>query len=291
MSGVQGYLSAPDEAGQIEIDGRTELYRDPDRGHRVVVAVEGSETVLGVADATVSRRQGEAPVVFEPAATCIEVHNQGNSNGLTVVTDGRTEEVPEGRMTTVERDATVSVGVTAELELVVERAASVTNVYHQGEGDVVTGDVTNVDRSTTVTDSVVNRSDIGGDDGEGAADVDDSVVNRSSLGGEDGASARSANGNQPGDRATDDASARTHRVCDDHGPYQGPVCPDCETERKTEPAASPGSAAESPTPNAGTEPASDPGESADPEEFCIYCGESVPAGAAFCPACGEQLPE
>lgn len=251
-------------------------------------------------------------------------------------------------MLPVERDATITVGLQTELELVVERAPDVTNVYHEGSGDVVAGDVTTVDRSTTVNDSVVNRSDIsadGRDGADGSADsgpttVTDSVVNRSTVGGADDASG-DPNGSEAAGRpaeplARDDA--RTRPVCGEHGPYRGSECPECVasepgagdgpssgrdrtsveaadadgTSRSTPegpsradsdatgtPSGNPG-ATETPPGNSGAtetpsgdstdvEPNGEPAAT-DETQFCIFCGDEIPVGAAFCPGCGEELP-
>lgn len=295
---MQGYLSTTDGNGKVEINGRTAVYRDPERGHAVVVETDGHEIALDIADVTVSRRSGDgAPVAFEPAPSSIKVINNGNSNGVTVVADGRTEDVPEGRMTTVERNATVSIGIEAELELVVERATNVTNVYHDGSGDVVTGDVTNVDRSTTVNDSVVNRSDVGAagaeDDADGTDEsspvtVDDSVVNRSSVGRDGEAESRDRSDTGGKNGAVD---ARTQSVCDDHGPYRGSACLQCADREPMDAAGtSPGEVSE----RSRDEATDDANADSDPDgsegsKFCIFCGEDISADATFCPACGEEL--
>jgi hypothetical protein len=168
---MRGYLSAEDaDGGRIPLGSRTELYRKPDENNRVVVESEGKVRPLGVADATVSRKKnGHAPVTFTPRSEFVEIRNEGNTNGVTVTTGGDEFEVEEGFVETVTRDATINVGYRTTLRLTVEREASVEqNVVHQGEGDVVVGDQTNVDRSTTVgDDNVINRSTIDGAEARG----------------------------------------------------------------------------------------------------------------------------
>lgn len=181
---MRGYVSVDrSDQGQIPLDSRTEIYRDPGESEHILAAWDGKEVPLGVADVTVSRKKGDqAPVVINPRSEFIEIHNNGNSNGITVVdANGSERDVGEGRVETVRRDARVSIGYQTDLQLTIEREAKVEqNVVNKGSGDVVMGD--SVDNSTTVgDDNVINRSDIGG---QGSADVgDDNVVTRSDVGG------------------------------------------------------------------------------------------------------------
>ena len=235
---MRGYLSAADaDGGRIPLDSRAELYRQPDRNNRVVVETGGTVRPLGVADATVSRKKnGRAPVSLAPKSEFVEIRNDGNTNGVTVSTGGEEFDVEEGFVETVARDATVTVGYRTTLTLTVEREAAVErNVVHQGEGDVVVGDQTNVDRSTTVgDDNVVNRSAIGGDerrDDRGATDSDGAVANRSAddgptycldcgakLTGPGGACPECGRGN----------AGDTRKFCERHErTYTGETCPDC----------------------------------------------------------------
>jgi membrane protease subunit (stomatin/prohibitin family) len=126
------------------------------------------------------------------------------------------------------------------------------------EGDYVTGD--KVDRSTSVEDSVLNRSDVGGEaaaDGSGArpgragsVEVDDSVVNRSNVGGGGGPAA----GDQSGARSSD--ATDTQNFCPTHErTYQGEECPDC----------------------------------AAANDYCEDCGAELPGRVKFCPSCGSQV--
>lgn len=180
---MRGYVSVDSaEKGQIPVESRTEIYRDPGDTERILAETDGERIPLGVADVTVSRKKGStAPVVIEPRDGKIEVRNNGNSNGVTVVSQGIERDVPEGHVETLDSDATIAIGYQTELQLRAEREAKVEqNVVHRGQGDVVMGD--SVDRSTTVgDDNVINRSDIGGDQ---PADVgDDNVINDSDVGG------------------------------------------------------------------------------------------------------------
>jgi hypothetical protein len=174
---MRGYLSVADgDGGRIPLGSPTELYRIPDENNRVVVESEGSVTPLGVADATVSRKkQGRAPVSFTPRSEFVEIRNDGNTNGVTVTTGGDEFDVEEGFVETVTRDATISIGYRTTVRLTVEREASVEqNVVHEGDGDVVVGDQTTVDRSTTVgDDNVINRSTIDGTEPSGGGTTTD----------------------------------------------------------------------------------------------------------------------
>ncbi|OVE82826.1 zinc ribbon domain-containing protein [Natronolimnobius baerhuensis] len=153
------------------------MYRDPERGEQVVAEVDGKVVPLGVADITVSRKKGDtAPVAFKPREERIEIHNNGNSNGITVTSKGMEREVANGRIETVSSDATISIGYQTTLQLTTERDAKFVNT---GDGKIVVGE----DNSTTVgDDNVFNRTDIGGE--EPAEVGDDNVFNRSSIGSE-----------------------------------------------------------------------------------------------------------
>lgn len=191
---MRGYVTIDSsDAGKISVESRTEVYRDPERGEQIVAETDGNAVPLGVADVTVSRKKGStAPVVLNPREKRIEIHNNGNSNGVTVDSEGTEREVAEGRIETVSNDATITIGYQTTLRLTTERGAKIVN---EGSGTVVMGD----DRSTHVTDSVVNRSDIGGD---APAVVDDSVVNRPAAGSE----ANPSKTNSVGGRAPDSES-------------------------------------------------------------------------------------
>jgi len=316
---MKAYVSTERDDGKVEIDGTAAIYRDPDRGHAIVVESGGRDVALDVADATVSRRSdGDAPIVVELVDSCVEIRNNGNANGLTVTSSGQTESVPEDRVATVDRDATLLIGARASIELVVERTGGVTNVYHEGSGDVVAGDVTTVDRSTTITDSVVNRSDIGSTGAEdadagsatdavgGETTVEDSVVNRSDVGGSntDAGDGRTADltaerKDTPADERVPNPEhdgAQTQRICDEHGPYAPPECPECERsaasdadDRSRTSSSASGRRADSSGPSSGAGDAASDGDD-EATQFCIFCGEEIPASAAFCPDCGEELP-
>jgi hypothetical protein len=162
---MRGYLSVSGDTSRIPIDERTEVYRDPDSqsDSGIVAEKKGRKIALGVSDVTVSRKKnGSPPVVIEPKENFIEIHNNGNSNGVTVRTSSEKKEVKEGCVETVQSDTTISLGYNAEFRLTVETVAEVTNIEHKGDGDIeyVDGDKTvkNVDKSTEVgEDAVVNR--------------------------------------------------------------------------------------------------------------------------------------
>lgn len=240
-------------AGEVALESRAEVYRDPDRGQEVAIETDGSVTHLGVADATVSRKQnGEAPVVLDPGSESVLVANGGNANGVTVRTEGDETAVEEGFGVRVSRDAVVEVGYQTTLQVTVEREAREEYVVQgdvDADGDVVMGDQTTVDESTTVEDVVAKDLDVSG---EGSAEVRDAVASEMDVGG----SADSA----------DVDSGDTQRVCDVHGvAYTGPECPECAT----------------------AEPSGATGE----QKYCLFCGESIPTVARVCPVCGEDLPD
>ncbi|MFC7173786.1 hypothetical protein ACFQL0_11370 [Haloplanus litoreus] len=196
------------DGGRIPLESYAELYRKPDENNRIVVETSGTVRPLGVADATVSRKKnGQAPVSLAPKSEFVEIRNDGNTNGVTVTTGGEEFDVEQGFVETVARDATISVGYRTTLTLTVEREATVEqNVVHQGEGDVVVGDQTNVDRSTTVGD--------------------DNVVNRSSIGGSEGHDGRRASGS-----STESSTGGGPTYCTDCGTKltgPGGVCPECD---------------------------------------------------------------
>lgn len=180
---MRGYVSVEDAPqGQIPVDAQTEIYRDPGDSERILAETKEGTVALGIADVTVSRKKGDqAPVVIRPQSEFIEIQNNGNANGVRVVTEGETRDVGEGRVETVSRDAEISIGYQTNLLLTIEREAKVEqNVVNKGEGDVIMGD--HVDESTTIgDDNVINRSDIGGDGSETLGD--DNIVNRSDIGG------------------------------------------------------------------------------------------------------------
>ena len=199
---------------KVVVDSRVEVYRDPKQSHGVY-ARKGSEPVhLGVSDGTVSRLKDEVPpVVIEPQGSCIEVHNRRNSNGVTVRSDGGGAELSTGTVETVSNKAEIVIGYQTTLVMTVERESKI-NIKGSVDGDVIAGDQTNVDDSTRIVDSVVNRSEVG-DDGSGT--VEDSVVNRSQVG----------SGSRSSGTDTKAHCERHNRV------YSGEVCPECDAERRS----------------------------------------------------------
>lgn len=241
-------------AGEVALESRAAVYRDPDRGQEVAVETGGTVRHLGVADATVSRKKGEEPpVVLEPRSECVVVRNEGNANGVTVRTEGDETDVEEGFGVRVRRDAVVEVGYQTTLHVTVEREAREEYVIEGGvdaDGDVVMGDQTTVDNRTSVEDVVAKDLDVSG---EGAADVRDAVASDVDVG---------------GDAGTDADAGDTRSVCSEHGvAYTGPECPECAAADATTDRATGG------------------------EKYCLFCGESIPGVARVCPACGEDLPD
>jgi hypothetical protein len=245
------------------VDSRVEVYRDPEQSHGVY-ARKGTEPVhLGVSDGTVSRLKDEVPpVVIEPQGSCIEVHNRRNSNGVTVRSDGGGAELSTGTVETVSNKAEIVIGYQTTLVMTVERESKI-NIKGSVDGDVIAGDQTNVDDSTRIVDSVVNRSEVG-DDGSGT--VEDSVVNRSEVGDdgsgtvEDSVVNRSQVGSGSRSSGTD-----TKAHCERHSRvYSGEVCPECDAERRS-------------------------GAESTETRFCRHCGTEVSAVAAVCPDCRNRL--
>lgn len=180
---MRGYVAVENSGhGKVPVESRTEIYRDPGDTEQILVETAGQTVPLSVADVTVSRKKGDkAPVVINPQSEFIEICNNGNSNGVEIISQGERVEVKEGKVETVRRDAKISIGYQTEMQLTIEREAKVEqNVVNEGSGDVVMGD--SIDNSTSVgDDNVINRSDIGGQE---PADVgSDNVMNRSSVGG------------------------------------------------------------------------------------------------------------
>lgn len=251
---MKGYVSVSgSDGGELPVGPGIDIYRDPGETHQILAATQQGEVKLGVADGTVSRKKGgEPPIVIDRRSSTIEVRNSGNSNALVVTMGGREYELEEGQAKRIKRDAEISIGYQTTLRLEIEREArKEVNVGGDVSGDVVMGD--NVDRSTSVADSVVNRSDISGDGGggsrggSGGAEVEDSVVNRSNVGGDATA-----------DRPTPSAAG------DDLG-----------TERANR------------KPDSGADQSADRSET----KYCLYCSDEIPAVARFCPSCGESLPD
>lgn len=252
---MKGYVSVSgSDGGELPVGSGIAVYRDPGETQQVLAATQHGEVRLGVTDVTVSRKSdGEPPIVIDRHSAALEVRNNGNSNALVVSMGGREFELEEGQAKRIKRDAEIAIGYQTTLLLEVEREArKEVNVGGDVSGDVVMGD--NVDRSTSVVDSVVNRSDIGGDGGGtkggggGGAEVEDSVVNRSNVGGDATADRTTPSaGGEPGDERAN---------------------PD-------------------PEPETGTDPPTDRSET----KYCLYCGEEIPTVADVCPGCGESLPE
>lgn len=268
---MKGYLTPASggRSGSVPVDGRTGIYRDPDRGQEVVVEREGEVSSLGVADATVSRKKDGAPVVLEPRAECIEVRNRHNTNGVVIETDGHERELDSGFSARIRRDATLELGFNAAVRLTVEREAREEYVIEgdvQTGGDVVMGD--REDNGTVVEDVVAKELNVG-DDGDGPAEVRDAVANEMNVGVDAGAES------DTGDPVEPDAETTQHR-CERHDVmYAGEECPKCAAERRQQSrgdgAGSAGGAAET--------------------KYCLFCGDEIPEQARVCPACGEDLPD
>lgn len=262
---MRAYLTVPDtDAGQLVVDSRVELYRDPEQSHSVCARRDGETHELGVSDGTVSRRKdGTPPVVIEPRESHIEVHNRRNSNGVTVECDDGRTELPKGRTETVSETAWIELGYRTTLVMRVKKEARI-NVEGPVSGDVVTGDQTNIDERTQVVDSVVNRSEI---DGDGNGTVEDSVVNRSQVAGDGSGTVEDSvvNRSQVGAEGQPDDSDTKNR-CEKHDRmYTSDVCPECQAEQ-----------------SASDEPAE--------TQFCLYCGTEMVATASVCPDCGNEFP-
>jgi hypothetical protein len=197
---MQGYITAEGSTkGGVPIESDTAIYRDSDESEQVLAQTADRIVSLGVADVTVSRKKDDtAPVVISPQSEFIEIQNNGNTNGVTVVEQGEKRSIAEGHVENVTRDASITIGYQTELQLTIERESKVEqNVVYEGDGDVVMGD--SIDKSTSIgDDNVINRSEIGGP--EAAADVgDDNIINRSNI----------SEGNSPA--RTDDGQHRTRQ--------------------------------------------------------------------------------
>ena len=196
---MRGYLSPLSSEGRISLDSRTEIYRDPEQSRAVVAEQKGEKVELGVSDVTVSRKKnGKAPVVLDPKDNFIEVHNNGNSNGVVILSSSGKQKVKEGFVETVQTDTELKIGYNTTLSVIVETVSEVTKIGAV-EGDFVEGDkkVENVDQSTEVgEDAVVNRLNTHNTEESSSSDAD------------------------------------TKNFCERHEiAYEGEVCPKCAKER------------------------------------------------------------
>jgi ribosomal protein L40E len=179
---MRGYISAGGSTeGRVPLESETAIYRDPGDSEQVLAQIGDQTRSLGVADVTVSRKKDDtAPIVISPQSEFIEIRNNGNTNGVTVVEQGDKRSVATGHVENVTRDASIEIGYQTELQLTISRESKIEqNIVHEGDGDVVMGD--SIDESTSVgDDNIINRSDIGGS--ASAAEVgDDNSINRSNL--------------------------------------------------------------------------------------------------------------
>jgi hypothetical protein len=250
-----GYLSlaGADDPKEIPVEEPVGLYRIEDRDQQVFAEVDGDPIPLGVSDPTVSRKKDGAPVVVDPREEFVVVRNAGNHNTVRIdekATGGVDAEIDEGGVARLRRDATIEIGYQTTLELVVERSR--TQVI-KGE-KVVMGD--EIDNSTRVDDSVVNRSNIGGGDpgtpagAGGGTTVEDSMVNRSNVGSGDssgssadaggadsadagspvgnGGAGEAAGGGSGLESADGDPESETRNYCETHEiAYSDQECPRC----------------------------------------------------------------
>lgn len=177
---MRGYLSVSSiNSGQIPVESSTGIYREQETSQQIMVETENRTREIGIADLTVSRKKGsEFPIVIKPRQEQIEIHNNGNSNGVTLISEGKEEEIPEGHIETVSTDAEIIIGYNTTLQLTTERDAK-QQVINRGDGQVVMGD--NYDQRTEIgDDNIINRSDIG--DEKPAKLGDGNIVNRSAVG-------------------------------------------------------------------------------------------------------------
>lgn len=211
---------------------------------------------------------------------CPKCAGKDDSDDINTVTGHSTDEVDD-----IVRDAIES--ATQDLDI------------DETSGDVVVGsqekshnqtDVTDIDQSTTridkskevndesttVEDSVVQGSDIGG---EGNAEVRDSVVKDSNIAG--------STSDRGGGRKLSGESTEQEKP-DRPGELQP-----TEGQRRTQPNNRQQTADEQPSPVSKKRPQSS-GDSQSGREFketkfCLYCGAEIPERASQCPDCGEDL--
>jgi len=263
---MNGHISIPSSSkGDIPIESRVEIYRDPGETQQILVATDNEEVSLDIADPTVSRKKSDkAPVVISKTQAYLQIQNQANTNTVEVTTGSENYNIEQGQVKRVKRDAKISLGFRTNLILKVEQqAVTEVNVGGDVSGDVVMGD--SVDKSTSVTDSVVNRADIGS--GKGAC-VDDSAVNRSNLGESSSPQKFGVGGNET------QQSGQTQNYCHTHQQtYSGETCPDCTGDSL--------SRSDVESEDSGI----------NETKFCCYCSDEIPAIVNVCPNCGESLPE
>lgn len=247
---MKGYLSVENtDSGRVAIETRTEIYRDPENSQYITIETSEQKMTVDIADVTVSRKKnGKAPVVITPESECIEVRNEGNSNGIHVQTEGDQKEIGEGFSARIRRDAVLQIGYQTKLRLTVNREAREEYVIDgdvKANGDVVMGDQRNVDERTTVEDVVAKELEV---DSDGSAEVKDTVGNKIDTG------------------ENEKEDTQTQNICEEHGVYTGPVCPDCAEVNDSE-------------------------DESQSTKFCIYCGEPVPVSASSCSNCGKEFPD
>ena len=271
---MRGYLSVTGmNSGTIPVEERVEIYRDPGDTEEVIAETPDNKHRLGVKDVTVSRKKNDTPpVVVQPRQSSIEIRNKQNTNGVRIVEDDEERELAEGRTVTVSDTTAITIGYQTRLRLTLKREAR-TEIDIGGDvsGDIVAGDQKNIDASTRVVDSVVNRSNVGGEE---EAKVDESVLNRSNVGDEQAGpsgngSIGSADGPPPGTSRdpSDSENGDTQKHCQIHERmYTGEVCPECAQKQPAE-------------------------ATIDKTKYCMYCGTEIPASASTCPDCGQRFPD
>lgn len=140
---MRGDISLIDEAesDHVTFDSHAEIYRIDDGSHRVVANTDEGEKPLGVADVTVSRKQGgKAPIEFVVEQDGIVIHNYRNQNAVDVVSmvSGQRREIEAGTATTVDQNSSVEIGHHTRLLLTVERERREAAHDEGGRGDAPT---------------------------------------------------------------------------------------------------------------------------------------------------------
>lgn len=146
---MRGSITAIDSSGgKVEFDSRLELYRSPEN-HQVIAEAGGESITLGLADVTVSRKTDDrSPVVIQAQESHFNIQNKGNSNGVVIESSEGKVELNQGQAKRVSETAEIRIGHNTSLRLSPIQPTQ-----------AISDDI--VEQSTSVSDSVINRSEIG----------------------------------------------------------------------------------------------------------------------------------
>ena len=114
--------SVNDAVQQVPIEETVGVYRVDDGTYSVVAETSKEIIDLGVRDAAVSRkRDGTAPVQFEPESDGIRVRNRDSTNPVTVQQRSGDLNLTSGEHLVVEDSCVISLGITTDVRATAER--------------------------------------------------------------------------------------------------------------------------------------------------------------------------